>query len=202
MRLKMVPEGLHLTSAQYGWIAGVTALLAGIAIAILARQVEPARFRRLHGPIVVAAAVFWTGYGLLLFALTWEAFYARFLPDPANRSLGRSVVGLLIYPPIGLVLWWLASRLPGNPAITFCLLGGLEALPEHWWGIYRLGMLERVPFLRDVSPASVLAFAVPEYALYWASVLGIALVLRAAWTRIGIRGGSRSASGADHPTSV
>lgn len=177
----MIREDLRLTSAQYWWIAGITALVAGIYIVVLARRIQPDRFRQLHWPIVAAAAIFWTVFGLLLFALTWESFYAKFLPDPSQRGLARSVLELLLYPPIGLALWWLASRLPGKPAVTFCLLGGLEALPEHLWGIYRLGMLERVPFLRGVSATSVLAFAVPEYILYWGTVLGLALLLRTAW---------------------
>jgi hypothetical protein len=61
------------------------------------------------------------------------------------------------------------------------LLGGLTALPEHVWGIYRLGMLEQVPFLRKASALSVLAFAVPEYALYWATVLSIARLIQRGW---------------------
>ena len=55
------------------------------------------------------------------------------------------------------------------------MLGGLEALPEHLWGVYRLGMLEKVPFLREASPLAVLTFSVPEYVLYWGSVLAMAL---------------------------
>jgi hypothetical protein len=121
------------------------------------------------------------GLGLFFFATTWASFYARFLPDPANHGPARFVLELLLYPALGLAMWWLAARLPGNPALTFCLLGGLEALPEHLWGIYRLGMLEQVPFLREASPISVLAFAVPEYVLYWGSVLAMALPMERIW---------------------
>ena len=137
--------------------------------------------RRLRWPIMLAAAVFWLSYGLLLFALAWESYYAKFLPDAADRSLARSLLELLIYPPLGLLLRWLAQRLPGNPAVSFCLLGGLQSVPEHLWGIYRLGMLDQVPFLQQASPAPVLAFAVPEYVLYWGSVLSLALSLQSGW---------------------
>ena len=85
---------------------------------------------------------------------------------------------LFPYPFIGLVLWWLAARLPGNPAVNFCLLGGVLSVPEHLWGIYRLGMLDKVPFLLEASSASVLAFAVPEYILYWGSILSIATLIQ------------------------
>jgi hypothetical protein len=152
-------------------------------VLFLARRIRPYRYRRLHWAVVLAAAVFWVSYGLLLFALAWESYYAKFLPDPVDRSLARSLLELLIYPPIGLLLWWLALRLPGKPTVSFCLLGGLQALPEHLWGIYGLGMLEQVPFLQEAGPASVLAFAVPEYVLYWGSVLSLALLLDTGWRR-------------------
>lgn len=168
---------IQVTSEMLWWSALVTALLDVGLVLFLARRIRRDRFQRLHWPVVLAASVFWASYGLLLFALTWESFYARFLPDPANRSLIRSMLELLPYPFIGWVLWWLALRLPGNPAVNFCLLGGVQSVPEHVWGIYRLGMLDKVSFLQQASPASVIAFAVPEYILYWGSILSIALFI-------------------------
>jgi hypothetical protein len=50
------------------------------------------------------------------------------------------------------------------------------------WGMYGLGMLEQVSFLQKASPASVLAFALPEYASYWGSVVSLALLLQGSWT--------------------
>jgi hypothetical protein len=176
----MLPD-VVITSETF-WLSGlVTALIDVGLLLFLARRIEPSRFRQLHWPVVLASGIFWMGYGLLLLETTWGSFYAWFLPDPANRSLARFVLELLLYPVLGLALWWLAVRLPGNRAVTFCLLGGLEALPEHLWGIYRLGMLDKVPFLREASTVSVLAFAVPEYALYWGSVLAMALLIQRIW---------------------
>ena len=170
-----------ITSEMLWLSALVTAVMDVGLVLFLARRIRPSRFRQLHWPVVLASGVFWMGYGLTLFATTWGSFYAWFLPDPANRSLARFLFELLLYPAVGLGLWWLAARLPGNPAVTFCLLGGLEALPEHLWGICRLGMLDKVPFLREAGPLSVLAFAVPEYVLYWGSVLGMALPIEWIW---------------------
>ena len=169
-------------SSETFWLCALVTVLVDVGLVLfLARRIRPDCYRRLHWAVVLAAAVFWVSYGLLLFALTWESYYAKFLPDPVDRSLARSLLELLIYPPIGLLLWWLALRLPGSPVVNFCLLGGLQALPEHLWGIYGLDMLERVPFLQEASPASVLAFAVPEYVLYWGSVLSLALLLQSGW---------------------
>jgi hypothetical protein len=170
-----------ITSETLWWSALVTALIDVVLVLFLARRIGPSRFCRLHWPIVLASGVFWMSLGLFFFGTTRGSFYAWFLPDPANRSLARFVLELLLYPVVGLLLWWLAARLRGNPAVTFCLLGGVEALPEHLWGICRLGMLDKVPFLREASPISVLAFAVPEYVLYWGSVLGMALLVQRIW---------------------
>ena len=179
----MILPDVEITSEMLWLSALVTALIDVGLVLFLARHIPPSRFRQLHWPVVLASCVFWMSLGLFFFETTWESFYAMFLPDPAERSLARSVLELLLYPVVGLVLWWLAARLPGNPAVTFCLLGGLEAVPEHLWGIYRLGMLDKVPFLQGASPASVLAFAVPEYILYWGSTLGMAMLIRRVWQR-------------------
>jgi len=179
----MTLPDIKIASETFWLCALVTALIDVGLVLFLARRIQMDRFRQLHWAVVLAAAVFWVSYGLLLFALAWESYYAKFLPDPADRSLARSIAELLIYPPIGLFLWWLAQRLPGNPTVNFCLLGGLQSVPEHLWGIYGLGMLDRVPFLQEASPVSVLAFALPEYVLYWGSVLSLALLLQSGWRR-------------------
>jgi len=174
----MTLPDIKITSEMLWLSAFITALIDVGLILFLARRIQRPRFRQLHWPVALAAGVFWVSYGLMLFAMTWESFYTRFLPDPTNRSLARSLLELLPYPIIGLVLWWLAVRLPGNPAVNFCLLGGVQSVPEHLWGIYRLGMLDKVPFLQEASSASVLAFALPEYILYWGTILSIAMLIQ------------------------
>ena len=180
----MTLPDIKITSEMLWSSAVVTALIDVGLILFLTRRIQRPRFRQLHWPVALAAGVFWVSYGLMLFALTWESFYAKFLPDPINRSLARSMLELLPYPIIGLALWWLAVRLPGNPAVNFCLLGGVQSVPEHLWGI-RLGMLDKVPFLQQASVASVLTFAVTEYILYWGSILSIAVLLQSSqqWCR-------------------
>jgi hypothetical protein len=177
----MILPDIKIPSETFWLCALVTVIIDVGLVLFLARRIRPDRYRNLPWAIVLTATVFWVSYGLLLFSLTWESYYAKFLPNPADRSLIRSLMELLTYPLVGLLLWWLALRLPGNPALSFCLLGGLQAVPEHLWGIYGLGLLEQVPFLQEASPASVLAFAIPEYVLYWGSVLSLALLLQSGW---------------------
>ncbi len=177
----MTLPDIKVTSEMLWVSAIITALLAMGFLIFLNRRAERIHFGELHLSIALASGVFWFSYGLLLFAMTWESFYATFLPAPSNRSLARFMLELAPYPFIGLILWWLASRLPGNPVLTFCLLGGLEALPEHLWGIYHHGMLDKVPFLQEASKISVISFAIPEYVLYWASVLSIAMLIQRSW---------------------
>jgi hypothetical protein len=173
----MTLPDIKITSEMLWLSAFITALIDVGLILFLARRIQRPYFRQLHWYVALAAGVFWVSYGLMLFAMTWESFYAKFLPDPANRGLARSMLELLPYPIIGLVLWWLAVRLPGNPVVNFCLLGGVQSVPEHLWGI-RLGMLGKVPFLQQASVASVLTFAVTEYILYWGSILSIAVLIQ------------------------
>jgi len=190
----MTLPDVAITSEVFWWSAPVTALIDVGLVLFLARRTGRSRFRQLHWPVVLASGIFWMSLGLFFFETTWASFYARFLPDPANRSLNRFLFELLLYPALGLAMWWLAARLPGNPAVTFCLLGGLEALPEHLWGIYRLDMLDKVPFLREASPIAVLAFAVPEYVLYWGSALAMALPVERMWQWYRHRGAERETS--------
>lgn len=173
---------IRITSEMLWLSALLTALVDVPLVWVLARRLRPARFRELHWPTALAAALFWLSLAVLLYALTWDWYYAKFLPGAGGRSLGRGLLELApylaLYPAIGLLLWWLALRLPGHPAVTFCLLGGLESVPEHLWGIYRLGILDKVDYFQGVSAASVLVFAVFEYILYWGSVLSLAALLR------------------------
>lgn len=97
----MTLPDIKITSEMLWLSAFITALIDVGLILFLARRIQRPRFQQLHWPVALAAGVFWVSYGLMLFALTWESFYARFLPDPANRSLARSMLELLPYPIIG-----------------------------------------------------------------------------------------------------
>ena len=180
----MTLPDIRLSSELLWLITIITALLDAALIAALSRRAPHDQFRHFHWPIMLASGVFWISYGLTLFWLSWDSFYSRFLPRPIDSSLARMMIELLPYAFIGLAMWWLASKLPGNPVVSFCLLGGVQSIFEHLWGVYRHGMLEKVPFLQDASVVSVLAFATAEYILYWGSVLWIAIAIFAVKRRL------------------
>lgn len=173
----MLPD-IQLTSETY-WLSALVAAFVDIGfVLLLALGVKPARFRQLTWSLTGASAILW---GILAAACLWgfwDLYYRYFYPGWA-----RWIAPLFapLYGAIGLALWWLALRLPGNPVVNFCLLGGLGSVPEHLWGIYGLGILDKVPFLQGVSPASVLVFAVFEYIFYWSVVLSIAALLGRGW---------------------
>nr|MBI2905227.1 hypothetical protein [Chloroflexota bacterium] len=79
---------------------------------------------------------------------------------------------------IALGMWQLALRLPGNAAVAFCLLGGLDSFPGHLWAIYGRRLFEACPLLQQVSVASALIFGFFEFVFYWSVILIIAALLK------------------------
>jgi hypothetical protein len=118
----------------------------------------------------------------------WPTYYQHFYSSRLRLII--PLVAPLFYAGVGTLLWWLARRLPGNPVVTFCLLGGLEALVEHLPAIYGVDLLDRVPMLQGSDPLAVLAFSVPEYVVYWGLALGLAAVLARVHRRIVARRGA------------
>jgi hypothetical protein len=57
---------------------------------------------------------------------------------------------------------------------VFLLLGGLEGILEHVFGIYGLHILDKVPWLQGTPPIPVIIFSFSEYIVYWAVVAWMA----------------------------
>jgi hypothetical protein len=149
-------------------------LLAVVVLALAGWRVQAERFRALPWlDVGIASALFW---GLLATGLRWyfwETYYSYFTPA---WSRWLAPLAAVFYFFVGLLLRWIALHLPGNPAITFLLLGGLESIPEHALGIYRFHILE-IPLLAGSTALSIFLFAFFEYIVYWSIVLGLALLL-------------------------
>lgn len=148
------------------------AALAVLALAVAGWRVRPDRFRRISWRwFGLAAALFWGSLATILVLGVWERYYSHFAP--AYYRLAAPLASLVIYPLWAALLRWIALRLPGPPALGFCLLGGLQALFEHAIGIYRLNLLE-VPMLAGSTPLAIFIFAFCEYIVYWSVVLLLA----------------------------
>jgi hypothetical protein len=172
----------HLTSELMWRAAALTAGLDVILIGVAAWLVPARRFERLKWPSAIAAGVFWLGmWTLAMWGPWWELAYRHIFPEWA-RWIVPPTYGVM-FGAIGMGFWWLARRLPGPPAVAFCLLGGLVSLPGHLFGIHGRGMLEKVPVLQGVSVVSALVFGIFEFIVYWVViVLAAAALGRAGWT--------------------
>jgi hypothetical protein len=172
------------------WVETLVAALVAVGcVLFLARRVKPERFRRLERKMVAGASgLFWGILAAVLFFTCWQVYYSAFYADWVRWSVPLVA---LFYGAVGLGMWWLAARLPGNPVVTFCVLGGLESVPEHLWGIYRLKILE-IPLLHGLKPVPVLVFAVFEYVIYWSVVVVLMVLLQRGWQWWARRGRART----------
>ncbi|MGE5140158.1 MAG: hypothetical protein ACM3JD_11900 [Rudaea sp.] len=152
----------------------ILALADLVIIYLLVRGQSPARFRALKWQIAAGALLFWSVLSAVLLWGFWDIYYRNFYGDWTRWAFPIAGVG---YALAALLFWWLAQRLPGNPFVTFCLLGGLESIPEHLFGIYYLGILQ-LPVLQGETTPSILGFAIFEYILYWSVVLGLGLIIQ------------------------
>jgi len=178
-----MPGDIKATSELY-WVAALVAALIDVGfVSLLAWRIQTSRFRQLKWALTGAGVIFWGTLWAYVLWSWWELAYRYVFPSWARWLVPPSYG--LIYGASGLGLWWLARILPGNPVVSFCLLGGLISLPGHLWAIYGLRMLEKVPILQGVSPASALVFGLFEFIFYWGIIIAIALLLRWAWKRWG-----------------
>jgi hypothetical protein len=172
-------ESSQLTSEAMWRSTLFITLIDAIVVTILARRINRSRFRQLKWPIVITAAIFWSVVGVVLYQVFWDDYY-RYFASSWLHDGGVLVITIPMGAGLALLFHWLALRLPGNPIVSFCLLGGLKGLLEHLWGIYSLKILS-IPLLQGVSPASILAFAFPEYIVYWCVVISLALLFQNGW---------------------
>jgi len=174
-----MPGDIKATSELY-WVAALVAALIDVGfVSLLAWRIQTSRFRQLKWALTGAGVIFWGTLWAYVLWDFWELAYRYVFPSWARWLIPASYG--LMYGACGFALWWVALRLPGNPVVSFCLLGGLISLPGHLWAIYGRRMLEKVPLLQGVSPASALVFGVFEFIFYWSVILVVAVVLRRGW---------------------
>ncbi len=158
---------LRLAILGFG-LAGLAALFPLVA------AYQPAEFKASGASIGLASALIWGALGGIFVFSFWDQYYQFFYPLWLR---GLTAVDAVLYGLVGLVLWGLATRLPGNPVLWFGLLGGLEGVAEQMVGAVALNLMSRVPGLAETGPLLLVLLAFTQYLLGWALVgwLGLGL---------------------------
>lgn len=163
------------------WLSiSIVILIALSLVPILAWRIRAARFRSIRWWMFgLAAGLFWGTLAFILHAVYWDSYYRYFAPSYVQWLTPATV---LFYVLVGLGLRWLSLRMPGNPVLNFCLLGAVESIPEHLLAIYRMHILD-IPMFQDTKAILIFVFAFFEYAIYWGSVVLLAVLLDRLWPR-------------------
>lgn len=167
--------------------AVIFALLDAGFVTLLARRITTQRLRELKWSLVAAGAAYWCAMWVVMALVFWEPVYHYVFPGWAHWVIPP--VYTLLFAGVSLATWWLAFRLPVNPVVALCLLGGAWGMVTHVWAAYR-GIFERPPMLRGASPVAGVVIAGFEFTFYWCVMLSIASLLRWGWDRSRRRGAS------------
>lgn len=165
---KMSPNA-HLTTPIVWYCTGILAVL-DVFLALLARRVvSREQLGSMRRVLTFASGIFFLLVWTSAMLWAWDWFYIYIFP-----SWARVVLPLLFCLGYALFAWgmaWLSLRLPGHPAVTWCLLGGVEGLLSHMLAIYALGAASKPPIMQGTDPFAVLIFAIFEKGFYWSLIL-------------------------------
>jgi len=167
MDIKLTTQDVWMSTLFFG-VAGLILLLP------LAFVYRPAAFQLSAASLTVASALFWGICATAAILLAWDFYYRYIYPD---WSRWLAPFDALFYGLVGLGMWWLALRMPGSPVVWFIILGGLEGVAEHIFGIYALHIVEKVPWLVGIAPLPLIIFSFFEYIVYWSLTAWLGLAL-------------------------
>ncbi len=131
---------------------------------------------RTWSAVVVASMLFWGVVSFLAFHFFWDIYYQYIYPAWLKHW---APLNIIIYGSFAYGIWYLTVQFTEHAGLLFVIIGGLEGVLEHVWGIYKLDVLEKVPWLRGLRIPPVLLFSFVEYVVYWAIVLWIARAIHA-----------------------
>lgn len=174
-----------LTPALMYRAAAVVAVLDVLLAVEVTRRIGTEGLRRARWPLAAVAGVFWLAVWTTMHVVFWERVYSHVFPAWSR----------LLVPPVfacgfaALALAWRALALrAGTLAVTaWVALWGVTGALTHTWGVFGRGLLANTPMLQRLTPASAIAFAFFEFALYGCVILVAASRIE------GMRGGSRGA---------
>jgi hypothetical protein len=140
-----------------------------ILILLAQRYISRERFQGMRWLLVIATGIFFLLAWISVLWWGWDWFYSYIFPGWARFLLPP--LFFIGYTLLALGMSWLSLRLPGNPAVTWCLLGGVEGFLSHIYAIYGLGAASKPPIMQGTDSLAVLIFAVFEKAFYWSLIL-------------------------------
>lgn len=164
-----MPSIGHLTTPLI-WTSSFILLVLDMLVILLAwRSVSRFQFGRLRHLLTRVSGIFYLLVWVIVLIWGWDWFYAYIFPSWARFTL--PLLFGIGYTLLASGMGWLSLKLPGNPAITWCVLGGVEGLLSHLYAIYGLGAASKPPIMQGTDPFAVLIFAVFEKAFYWSLIL-------------------------------
>jgi hypothetical protein len=170
-----IPNDLKVTTELLWRAALVFALIDVFMITFLTRLIKPKDLLKMKWRLIIVMAVFFCLlFGSIMSIIFWDSVYSYVFPS-WMRWIIPPAYGIL-FSMAGLFFWWLAFRLPTNPVMIFCILGGSWGFLTHYFAIQR-GLLEKPPMLQGASSLSALTIATFEFIFYWSICLGITFLI-------------------------
>jgi hypothetical protein len=169
-------KNAHLTNPLIWTCTSILVTLDVILILLARFLVSREQFRQIRWVLVIISGIFFLLVWISVLWWGWDWFYKYIFPGWA-RYLLPPIFGIG-YSLLALGMSWLSLKLPGNSAVTWCILGGVEGLLSHIYAIYGLGAASKPPIMQGTDPMAVLIFAVFEKAFYWSLIL---LTCRLMW---------------------
>ena len=164
-----MPPDTHVNTQLIWTCTGILAVLDVILVLLAQRLISREGFRQIHWLLAITSGFFFLLVWVSVLWWGWDWFYSYIFPRWA-RYLLPPLFGVG-YTLLALGMDWLSLKLPGNPGVTWCILGGVEGLLSHIYAIYGLGAASKPPIMQGTDPFAVLVFAVFEKAFYWSLIL-------------------------------
>ena len=179
-----MPADAHLTTPVVWLCTGILLILDAVLCYLAWRSINPASFQKLRWRLITISGIFFLLVWTSVLWWGWDWFYAYIFPHWARYTLPP--IFAIAYALLVAGMFWLSLRLPGHPAVVWCILGGVEGLLSHLYAIYGLGAAAKPPIMQGTDPFAVLIFAVFEKAFYWSLIL---LVCTQLWRKLSLNRG-------------
>jgi hypothetical protein len=174
----LFPPEVKVTTDVLWRGAVIFLLLDSGFVFLLVRRTKALLFRQCKWTLVCSTVIFWGLMWTAMMSFFWEPVYQYVFPDWSRWLIPP--VYALFFGLVGLLFWWLALRLPGNPVMGFLLLGGLWGSLTHVWAISR-GILDKPPMLQGASPSAAVVLPFFEFVFYWCIILAVSTSVYSWW---------------------